>query len=91
MIIFNAFRDGIRRVNAAPAVLAGVLIATLLATLPLGLALRSALRAHLGDSVAADTVASGVNWDWWQEFSAQATGLGGTFSAIGHRRGRRAG
>ena len=80
MIIFNAFRDGIRRVNAAPAVLAGVLIATLLATLPLGLALRSALRAHLGDSVAADTVASGVNWDWWQEFSAQATGLGGTFS-----------
>ena len=66
--------------NAAPAVLAGVLIATLLATLPLGLALRSALRAHLGDSVAADTVASGVNWDWWQEFSAQATGLGGTFS-----------
>ena len=80
MIIFNAFRDGIRRVNAAPAVLAGVLIATLLATLPLGLALRSTLRAHLGDSVAADTVASGVNWDWWQEFSAQATGLGGTFS-----------
>ena len=80
MIIFNAFRDGIRRVNAAPAVLAGVLIATLLVTLPLGLALRSALRAHLGDSVAADTVASGVNWDWWQEFSAQATGLGGTFS-----------
>ena len=80
MIIFNAFRDGIRRVNAAPAVLAGVLIATLAATLPLGLALRSALRAHLGDSVAADTVASGVNWDWWQEFSAQATGLGGTFS-----------
>ncbi len=80
MIIFNAFRDGIRRVNAAPAVLAGVLIATLLATLPLGLALRSALRAHLGDSVAADTVASGVNWDWWQEFSAQATGLGRTFS-----------
>ena len=66
--------------NAAPAVLAGVLIATLLATLPLGLALRSTLRAHLGDSVAADTVASGVNWDWWQEFSAQATGLGGTFS-----------
>ena len=80
MIIFNAFRDGIRRVNAAPAVLAGVLVATLLAALPLGLALRSALRAHLGDSVAADTVASGVNWDWWQEFSAQATGLGGTFS-----------
>ena len=66
--------------NAAPAVLAGVLIATLLATLPLGLALRSTLRVHLGDSVAADTVASGVNWDWWQEFSAQATGLGGTFS-----------
>ena len=80
MIIFNAFRDGIRRVNAAPAVLAGVLVVTLLATLPLGLALRSALRAHLGDSVAADTVASGVNWDWWQEFSAQATGLGRTFS-----------
>ena len=80
MVIFRAFRDGVSRVNSGPAVLAGVLIATLLAALPLGLVLRASLRAHLGDSVAAETVASGVNWDWWQEFSAQATGLGATFS-----------
>ena len=80
MVIFRAFRDGVSRVNSSPAVLAGVLIATLLAALPLGLVLRASLRAHLGDSVVAETVASGVNWDWWQEFSAQATGLGTTFS-----------
>ena len=80
MVIFRAFRDGIRRVSLAPAVLAGVLIATLLAALPLGLVLRASLRTHLGDSVEAEAAASGVNWDWWQEFSAQATGLGTTFS-----------
>ena len=36
--------------------------------------------AFLGDSLAADTAASGINYDWWQEFTAQATGLGTTFT-----------
>jgi len=37
------------------------------------------LAQHLGSSLAADTAASGVNYDWMQEFSDQATGLGVTF------------
>jgi hypothetical protein len=28
----------------------------------------------------ADAAADGVNWDWWQEFTAQATGVGTTFT-----------
>ena len=37
------------------------------------------LAQHLGSSLAADTAASGVNYDWMQEFSDQASGLGVTF------------
>ena len=37
------------------------------------------LEQHLGASLAADTAASGVNYDWMQEFADQATGLGATF------------
>ncbi|HAK56985.1 MAG: hypothetical protein QF463_04150 [Vicinamibacterales bacterium] len=80
MPITVAFRDGARRVQSAPAILAGVFALTLLLALPLGLALRNSIRAHLGDSVAADTVASGVNADWWDEFLSQADGIGQTFS-----------
>jgi hypothetical protein len=37
------------------------------------------LRAHLGASLAAETAASGVNQDWWEEFKAQSSGIGSTF------------
>ena len=37
------------------------------------------LAQHLGASLAADTAASGVNYDWMQEFGDQATRLGVTF------------
>ena len=37
------------------------------------------LAQHLGASLAADTAASGVNYDWMQEFGDQASGLGTTF------------
>jgi len=80
MTFFSACRDGIRRVNAAPAILAGVWLLTLLVSLPLTLALRGSLEQHLGASLAADTAASGVNYDWMQEFGDQATGLGTTFT-----------
>jgi hypothetical protein len=66
-------------VFAAPAVIAGVLTLTILLALPFAIAMRVALRSHLGDSLASETAASGVNYDWWQEFSAQASGLGTTF------------
>ena len=74
-----AWRDGIRRVNRAPAILVGVWLLTVLVSVPLTLALRAMLAGHLGSSLAADTAATGVNYDWMQEFGNQATGLGVTF------------
>jgi hypothetical protein len=69
-----------RRVNAAPAVLAGMFCVTLLVALPLSIALSGMIEEHLGDSLAAERAAAGADYDWWQEFSAQATGLGRTFT-----------
>ncbi len=74
-----AFREGVRRVNGAPAVLAGTFALTLLVSMPLTYALRGMIAAHLGSSLAADAAASGTNPEWWREFQAQATGLGTTF------------
>jgi hypothetical protein len=75
----SALGDGLARVARAPAVLAGTFALTLLVAVPLSLALRGMLADHLGASVTADTVARSVDFDWWQEFAAQATGLGTTF------------
>ncbi len=33
----------------------------------------------------ADQAADGVNWDWWQEFTSQATGIGDDLHAVDHR------
>jgi hypothetical protein len=70
----------LRRIAAAPAILAGVYVVTLLAALPLALSLRDALQNHLGSSLAAAEAADGVNYDWWQEFASQATGIGTSFT-----------
>ncbi|MFL6280114.1 MAG: hypothetical protein ACJ731_08390 [Vicinamibacterales bacterium] len=74
-----AFREGVRRVNHAPAVVAGLFAVTLLVSLPLAYALDTMIAAHLDSSLAAGSLALGTNYDWWEEFSAQATGLGTTF------------
>jgi hypothetical protein len=79
MKILDAFRDGARRVTAAPAVLLGVLLLTFLVALPVGLVLEGMIESSLGESAAAETAASGVNYEWWQEFSAEATGAGAAF------------
>jgi hypothetical protein len=81
-MILNAFRDGARRVTAAPAVLLGVFVLTFLVALPLGLVLADMIRNSLGDSEAAALAASGVNYEWWQEFEAQATGVGAAFTPL---------
>jgi hypothetical protein len=78
-MILNSWRDGWRRVAAAPAIAAGVLVLTLACAAPLALTLRSLLQAHLGRSLMAAEAADGLNYDWWQEFSSQASGLGTTF------------
>jgi hypothetical protein len=75
----SAWRDGIRRVNGAPLVLVGMFGLTLLVALPLATVVGSMIEEHLGDSLAADAVAGGNSLDWWQEFAAQAQGLGTTF------------
>ena len=74
-----ALAEGMRRVNRAPTILAGVWIVSIVMTLPMALALRAMIGQHLGSSLAADTALSGVNYEWWQEFGEQATGLGTTF------------
>lgn len=80
MTALSAFRDGVRRVNSAPHVLAGMFLMTLTLALPLSLTLRGMIEAHLARSLAAETLASGVNYDWWQEFAEQAVGLASTFA-----------
>jgi len=73
-----ACREGIRRVAAAPLILAGVWLMTTLVGLPLALALRGEISSHLGASLASEPAANGVNFEWMQEFADQSTGLGAT-------------
>ena len=75
-----AFREGLGRVNRALVLLPGLCLVTLLIALPLSLALRGMIAGHLGSSLEADTVASATNYEWWQEFMAQASGLGTTLT-----------
>ncbi|RPJ54107.1 MAG: hypothetical protein EHM24_32140, partial [Acidobacteria bacterium] len=80
MRILTAFLDGVRRVRSAPSVLLGILLVTFLLTLPLGLVLGGMITNSLGHSLAAESAVEGVNIEWWQEFSAQATGVGRAFT-----------
>lgn len=79
-MVFRAFADGVKRVVSAPAILMAVLLLTVAMALPLALVLRGMLDGHLGASLAAHEAADAVNYDWWQEFRAQAAGLGTTFT-----------
>jgi hypothetical protein len=75
----SAWIDGMRRVTRAPMVLLGVWLMTMLVSLPLTLVLRDMIAQHLGSSLAGETAATGVDYDWMQEFGDQATGIGVTF------------
>src|SRR5580765_7949501 len=79
MTTVQAWRDGVRRAAKAPAIVIGVWLATALISLPLTLSIRAELMTHLGSSLAAESAAQGVNYEWMQEFVDQATGLGATF------------
>ena len=75
-----AFRDGWGRVLRAPAVWLGVFgVVLVTATLP-GLVIRNSIAAGLGSSREAESMASGVNLEWWDQFSESATGLDRSFS-----------
>jgi hypothetical protein len=76
----SAFTDGARRVWRAPAVLAGVgLLMIVTAAVP-GLIVREDIAASLGASAEADTMLSGVNPEWWDQFGESASGLSRSFS-----------
>ena len=76
----RAFLDGARRVAAAPFLVVGLSLVTLVTAAPLGWALHESIETHLGPSATADTVATGVDVTWWEEFRAEATGVSTTFT-----------
>ena len=76
----NALLDGIRRVAQAPTLVVGVYMVTLLTTIPLGIVIYEAIAVDLGNSVAADTAVSSVNWEWWEEFQSRSSGIKRTFN-----------
>lgn len=75
----SAFVDGLNRVKRAPGLVIGVWLSTLLLALPLAIALHEQLGAHLGESMAAQSAAEGLDYDWWNEFLAQTSGVGVSF------------
>ena len=77
--MMRAVFDGVQRVLNAPALVAGLYLATLGAVLPMGLALHESIDAQLGNSLAADRMADGVDTVWWDEFTARSTGIERTF------------
>jgi hypothetical protein len=74
-----ALREGLRRTGRAPSLVIGTFLFTLLVALPLSIALRGMLAGFLDASTVALAPPTGVDYTWWQEFLAQATGLGTTF------------
>jgi hypothetical protein len=79
-VVLRAWSDGWRRVARARGMALALHGLTFLLALPLALMLRDQIAAQLGTSVMGGMVADGVSYDWWTEFSAQAAGLGATFT-----------
>lgn len=77
--MMGAFVDGLMRIKRAPWLVIGVWLSTLLVATPLALLLQDQISAHLGSSLAAQQAVDGVNFDWWNEFLAQTSGIGATF------------
>jgi hypothetical protein len=76
----RAWIDGWRRVASARGLALALHALTFLLALPLAYLLRDQIAAQLGSSLAAGAVADRVSYDWWTEFTAQASGLGATFT-----------
>jgi len=65
--MLTAWRDGVRRVNSAPAILLGLWVATVVLTIPFTLEIRDRVEGHLGASLEGNAAATGVNYDWLQD------------------------
>jgi hypothetical protein len=76
----EAWRAGLGRVRRAPAILVGGWLITVSVAAPAAWVVASAIRDHLGRSLAAEQAADSVNYDWWQEFTSQASGAAATFA-----------
>lgn len=74
-----AFVDGLMRVKRAPWLVAGLWLTTVAVALPFTMMLQALIGADLGASLAAGAAADGVNYDWWNEFLAQTSGVGLSF------------
>jgi hypothetical protein len=74
-----AFVDGVNRVKRAPVLIIGLWLTTVLVALPFAMMLQSLIGAHLGSSLAAQSAAESVNYDWWNEFLSQTSGIGLSF------------
>jgi hypothetical protein len=75
----DAFLDGLMRVKRAPWCVIGLWLATVLIALPFAIMLQGLIGDHLGGSLAAESAAEGVNYDWWNEFLADTSGIGVSF------------
>ena len=67
------------RVKRAPWCVIGLWLATVLIALPFAMMLQGLIGDHLGASLAAESAAEAVNYDWWNEFLAQTSGIGVSF------------
>lgn len=79
MSVLGSFLAGLGRVQRAPRLVCGLWLLTLVLALPLALVLDAMLAGHLGASLAAQAAADGMNYDWWNEFRADASGIGDTW------------
>ncbi len=79
LAVSSAFVDGLMRVKHAPWLVIGLWLATVLVALPFAMMLQALIGEHLGASLAAQSAADSVNFDWWNEFLAQTSGVGVSF------------
>ena len=78
MSALGALVDGIRRAGRTPVILVCVYVVTLVTALPFSILMRDSIASHLGNSLAAEEAARGLNYQWLTEYQAQASGLGKT-------------
>lgn len=74
----RAWLSGLRRVLRAPGLVLLLWCGSVAITGLPALAVHDEVRRHLGDSLESEGAASGVNYDWMQEFREQASPLGQT-------------
>lgn len=79
-MIVASWIGGWRRVAQAPGMALLLHVLTFALALPFAMLVRDQIAGQLGSSLAAGAVADAVDNGWWSEFTAQATGLGTTFT-----------